>query len=80
MQQNPETKSYVPELQISSADNTFLFAGCNQKHQLIRHEDGLSSFNADSIKKYISALTSDSFCGRKQFTSGETKTINYLQQ
>jgi Zn-dependent M28 family amino/carboxypeptidase len=57
-----------------------LFAGCYQKHHSVRHEDGLASFNADSLKKHISVLASDSFCGRKPFTSGETKTINYLQQ
>lgn len=32
------------------------------------------------IKKYISALANDSMMGRKPFTAGETKAINYISQ
>lgn len=56
------------------------FAACNQKKQTVAPEDGLSSFNADSLKKDIAVLASDSFMGRKPFTAGETLTINYLQK
>ena len=40
--------------------------------------DGLQSFNADSLKRYIKILSSDEYEGRKPFTRAETKTINYL--
>lgn len=56
------------------------FAACNQKKQTVAPEDGLSSFNADSLKKDIAVLASDAFMGRKPFTAGETLTINYLQK
>ena len=55
-------------------------AACNQKKQAVQQEDGIASFNADSLKKDIAMLASDSFMGRKPFTEGETKTIDYLQK
>ena len=57
-----------------------IFSACNQKNETTNNEDGLAAFNADSLKQHISVLASDSFMGRKPFTEGETKTINYLQQ
>ncbi|TKK71911.1 M20/M25/M40 family metallo-hydrolase [Ilyomonas limi] len=36
-------------------------------------------FNQDSLRKEISVLAADSFLGRKPFTAGETKTIDYLK-
>lgn len=44
------------------------------------YEDGLSAFSSDSLKQYISVLSSDSFEGRKPLTAGETKTINYIKK
>ena len=57
-----------------------LFAACTQKKQSVEAEDGLASFSADSLKKDVAVLASDSFMGRKPFTAGETKTIDYLQK
>ena len=57
-----------------------LLAACNQKKQVVQQEDAVASFNADSLKKDIAVLASDSFMGRKPFTEGETKTIDYLQK
>ncbi|MEO8960274.1 MAG: peptidase M28, partial [Ginsengibacter sp.] len=37
------------------------------------------TFSADSIKQNIAILASDSFMGRKPFTAGETKTLDFLQ-
>ena len=37
-------------------------------------------FSVDNMKENISVLASDSFMGRKPFTEGEKKTINYLQE
>ncbi|MFN3665782.1 MAG: M28 family metallopeptidase [Sediminibacterium sp.] len=42
-------------------------------------EDGLTIFNADSVKQHVSILASDSFMGRKPFTEGETLTVDYLK-
>ena len=42
---------------------------------------GTSSFvfNKDSLVKHIMVLASDSFEGRKPFSAGDTKTVNYLK-
>ncbi len=45
----------------------------------IDSEDGLAAFSADSLANHIQTLSSDSFMGRKPFTEGETKAINYLK-
>jgi Zn-dependent M28 family amino/carboxypeptidase len=39
---------------------------------------GLTSFNKDSLADAIKMLSSDSFQGRRPFTAGETRTIDYL--
>ena len=70
---------YQP-LKILSLLCLILIAACNQKKQTVSPEDGLASFSAGSLKKDISVLASDSFMGRKPFTEGETKTIDYLQK
>ncbi len=41
-------------------------------------DEGLNNFSAESLKNHIAILASDSFEGRKPFTAGETKTIQYL--
>src|SRR6478609_11658027 len=38
-----------------------------------------AAINKDSLGKEISVLASDEFQGRKPFTAGEAKTINYLK-
>lgn len=55
-----------------------LLTACELNH----HNDpdaGLNAFNADDIKGYLKVLSSDSFMGRKPFTEGETRTVDYLQ-
>lgn len=37
-----------------------------------------TSISADNLKEYIKTLSSDDFQGRKPFTAGEEKTVNYL--
>jgi Zn-dependent M28 family amino/carboxypeptidase len=49
-----------------------LLSGCYQKN--------INSFSTERLKQDVSVLASDSFGGRKPFTVGETKTINYIQQ
>jgi Zn-dependent M28 family amino/carboxypeptidase len=41
-------------------------------------DPGLASFNKDSLAAAIRILASDSFQGRRPFTAGETRTIDYL--
>ena len=41
-------------------------------------QDGLASFNKDSLANHIITLASDEFQGRRPFTVGETKTVDYL--
>ncbi len=41
-------------------------------------DPGLASFNKDSLAADIRILASDSFQGRRPFTPGETRTIDYL--
>lgn len=57
-----------------------LLASCNSETTVVDDTDGLSAFSADSLAKHIITLSSDEFMGRKPFTEGETKTINYLKQ
>ncbi len=66
--------------------NTLLFAGlavvaasCNSGKTTVDEQDGLASFNKDSLIQKIVTLSSDDFKGRRPFTIGETKTIAYLQ-
>jgi Zn-dependent M28 family amino/carboxypeptidase len=53
---------------------------CNSNEQGTGDTDELSYFSADSMKKNVAILSDDSFLGRKPFTPGETKTINFLQE
>src|SRR5579872_1471730 len=39
---------------------------------------GLASFNKDSLAAAIRVLASDSFQGRRPFTEGESRTVDYL--
>lgn len=58
----------------------FVFiAACKQESTQVA-EEGVTSFNADSMKKHISVLASDSLMGRMPFTAGETKTVDYIQR
>jgi Zn-dependent M28 family amino/carboxypeptidase len=52
-----------------------LVISCKQKDPV----GDVSLFNTDSLAKNISVLSSDEFQGRKPFTVGEDKTINYLK-
>lgn len=53
---------------------------CSTSESVLDDNEGLSTFSADSLKKHVAILASDEFMGRKPFTEGETKTIDYLQQ
>jgi len=40
----------------------------------------IKAINGSSLSKYLSVIAADSLEGRKPFTNGETKTINYLKR
>ena len=49
-------------------------------HQSVHdHAQSESLFNRDSLVQHIIVLASDSFQGRKPFTLGETRTVDYLK-
>ncbi|MCW3119474.1 MAG: family metallo-hydrolase [Chitinophagaceae bacterium] len=55
-------------------------ASCHSAEPAVDDRDGLAAFQADSLAKHIRELSGDDFQGRKPFTEGETKTINYLEK
>src|SRR5579863_1689877 len=55
----------------------FTLAAC-QSNTTTTEDAGLATFNKDSLAATISILASDSFQGRRPFTAGETRTIDYL--
>ena len=57
-----------------------LYSSCDENKTTIDEQDGLSAFNTDSLGKHIAELSGDDFTGRKPFSEGETKTINYLKE
>jgi Zn-dependent M28 family amino/carboxypeptidase len=54
--------------------------GCNQapSSSSPSADDGLAAFNKDSLAAHIQILSSDSFQGRRPFTPGETRTVDFL--
>jgi len=55
-----------------------VISSCNPSK--IDEQDGLSSFNKDSLVKHIVTLSSNEYQGRRPFTQGEIKSIAYLQK
>jgi Zn-dependent M28 family amino/carboxypeptidase len=56
-------------------------AGCNDPGKQAAASagpNGLASFNKDSLAANIQILSSDSFQGRRPFTPGETRTVDFL--
>ncbi|MEM7297638.1 MAG: M28 family metallopeptidase [Bacteroidota bacterium] len=51
-----------------------LMAACSQPK-----EDANAKISEESLKKHMTTLSSDEFQGRKPFTEGEYKTVNYLK-
>ena len=52
---------------------TFLWTACNEQ------EPPIPEISESAIDEYLGQLASDEFLGRKPFTEGETKTINYIK-
>jgi Zn-dependent M28 family amino/carboxypeptidase len=58
---------------------SLVLASCSKKNEF-NHDDGLQSMTRESLEGYIKTLSSDEFMGRRPFTAGETKTIQYLEE
>jgi len=56
---------------------TLLIAACNQKEPSTG--ESVVSFSRDSLMQHIKVLASDSFEGRKPFSAGEIKAVDYMQ-
>jgi Zn-dependent M28 family amino/carboxypeptidase len=54
-----------------------VFAGCDSDQ--LNHREAEDVINATDLERYVLALASDEFEGRKPFTDGETKTVDYLK-
>lgn len=64
----------------SALPATLLLLGACHSNDKQLHEEGLEAFSPDSLRKHVSELASDSFLGRKPFTEGEKRTVDYLQR
>jgi Zn-dependent M28 family amino/carboxypeptidase len=65
---------------ILSLSITCLTMGCKLNPSPSADDDaGLTAFSKDSLAAHIQVLSSDSFQGRRPFTLGETRTVDWLQ-
>jgi len=67
-------------LLLCAAAACLLLPACKGNESASADSDGLAAFSADSLGKHIAQLSHDSLTGRKPFSEGETKTINYLEK
>src|SRR5215203_7160794 len=56
----------------------FSISSCKENDTETAEQNSL--FSEDSLARNIRVLASDEFQGRKPFTEGETKTVNYLEE
>src|SRR5215472_2556565 len=55
--------------------SSFIFS-CKQNGS---SDEGINLFNKDSLVRHIKILASDSFQGRKPFSLGETRAVDYMK-
>lgn len=58
----------------------FILCGVGLLFSCAGHKDGPEVINADSLRKNIAVLSSDSFLGRMPFTPGEKMTVDFLER
>ena len=51
---------------------------CSSRDEYVK-DDGLESFSLETMEDHVRTLASDEFQGRKPFTDGEKKTLQYLE-
>lgn len=54
-------------------------ASCSRDSGYV-HDDGLASLTLKGLEEHVRVLASDEFQGRKPFTTGEERTLEYLQE
>lgn len=62
--------------------SALIFTACQSENDTANSQSdsvALKAINDTAMAKHIAVLASDDFEGRKPFTTGETKTINYLK-
>lgn len=69
-------RSYFIQFLLAAS---LLTVACNENKSASSNE-GVAAMRADSLGKNIAVLAADDFQGRKPFTEGETKTINFLME
>jgi Zn-dependent M28 family amino/carboxypeptidase len=70
-------RSYLVQFSLAAS---LLAVACGENKSASSGDDGVAAMSVDSLGKHIGVLASDEFQGRKPFTEGETKTINYLKE
>lgn len=70
-------RSYLVPFSLAAS---MLATACNENKSASGNNEGEAAMSADSLAKHIAVLASDEYQGRKPFTEGETKTINYLKE
>lgn len=70
-------RSYLVQFSLAAS---LLAVACGENKSASSGDDGVTAMHVDSLSKHIAVLASDEFEGRKPFTEGETKTINYLKE
>lgn len=72
----------MKKIHLFSACALFFFVSCKQgtKTTAVTADSlAIKAINDSSLTQYLSVIAADSLQGRKPFTEGETKTINYLK-
>ncbi len=70
-------RSYLVQFSLAAS---LLAVACGENKSASSDNDGVAAMHVDSLSKHIAVLASDEFEGRKPFTEGETKTIDYLKE
>lgn len=70
--------SYKPLLFLLLFIGIF-FTACDQKNSSAINSGDTNPFNRDSLTAHLKKLASDSFEGRRPFTRGETRTVDYIR-
>ena len=57
----------------------FVLSSCSDQQKSSAFTEGMDAFSSDSLAKHIATISGDDFMGRKPFSKGETKTIEYIK-
>ena len=66
------------KLPISLLIAALILVTCSSRDSYV-HEDGLENFTLAGLEEHVKVLASDEYQGRRPFTEGEKKTLEYLE-